>query len=129
MGYPLSRTISWALAMGLVLAHLYPAAAGLLVCLGDRANPSCCDEVTASRSRIDAAAQDLDDSRCGCCITVEAASNRADATPQKISVNVAFESDLPRSAVAPAAVRVARAGGDGPGGPRLSSLRTVVLLI
>jgi len=118
MDNPIYRKISWALAVGLVLIHLSPAAAGILVCFGDGANTDCCEE----------APQDLDGSGCECCITVQVVSNKADAACKTVSAVASSDSGAVRTADSSPA-RVAHADSDDPGNPQLSSLRTTVLLI
>lgn len=128
MDNPIYRKISWALAVGLVLIHLSPAAAGILVCIGDGANPDCCEEAPASEPRTDITAQDLDGSGCVCCFTVEVVSNKADAACKTVSAVASSDSGAVRTADS-SPVRVAHADSDDPGNPQLSSLRTTVLLI
>jgi hypothetical protein len=118
MNNPIYRKFSWALAVGLVLIHLSPAAAGILVCIGDGANPDCCEE----------APQDPGNSDCECCITVQVVSSKADAACKKISTVASSDPGAVRTADSSPA-RVAHADSDDPGNPRLSSLRTTVLLI
>ena len=129
MGNPSNRKLSWALAAVLVLAHVSPAAAGLLVCIGDGTSPDCCEEVPASEPRTDGAVSFLGDSGCFCCVTIDVVSNKADGPSKKLSIEDSSESGVFRSAVSPGAVRCARQGGDDRGDSTLWSLRTVVLLI
>jgi len=128
MNNPIYRKISWALAIGLVLIHLSPAVAGILVCIGDGPNPDCCEEAPASASRMEATAQEPGNSDCECCITVQVVSNKADAASKKISTVASSDSGAVRTADSSPA-RVAHTDGDDPGDSRLSSLRTTVLLI
>ena len=128
MNNPIYRKISWALAIGLVLIHLSPAVAGILVCIGDGPNPDCCEEAPASASRMEATAQDLGNSDCECCITVQVVSTKADATCKKVSTVVSSDSGVVRTTESSPA-RVAHADGDYSVNSQLSSLRTTVLLI
>ncbi len=129
MGNPLEMKLSWVVAVVLVLAHVSPAAAGMLVCIGDGAVPDCCDELPASESGAAVTAQLLDGSDCRCCITVDTKAATADATAQKAPVDSSSASGVSRNAVSPPTSRSPRQVSHDPGDPRLASLRTVVLLI
>jgi hypothetical protein len=101
-----------AVAVGLlILGHLSPVAAGMLLCVADESDPDCCDEREAPRdATVEASTRLLDGSDCGCCVEVGAAP----ATPGASSPGPARLSGSP-------------AGATGESG--LSSLRTVVLVI
>jgi len=129
MGKSLTMKILSVLAVGIVLTHLSPVAAGMLLCIGDGTDPDCCSKAQASQSRGKETKQLRDGSDCNCCITVDAAPSTAGATAQKASLDILSGSGLPRNAVSPTGTRIARLGSHDPGNSRLSSLRTVVLLI
>jgi hypothetical protein len=114
-------------AMAVVLAHLSPVATGMLLCIADGADPGCCREPDAALSGVNE--QLLDDSDCSCCIAIDAAPSTAGTTYQKASLDVLSGSGLLRNAVSATETRVSRVAGHDPGDSRLSSLRTVVLLI
>lgn len=115
--------------VGILLAYLSPVATGMLLCIGDGTDPDCCSKPRASQSRVDETKQLRDGSVCSCCVTVDAAPSTAGATPQKASLDILSGSGLPRNAVSPMGTRIARPGSHDPGNSRLSSVRSVVLLI
>ena len=129
MGKSLAMRILSAVALGALLVHLSPVATGMLLCVGDEAVDDCCGPPQDSQSRVSEAKRLLDGSGCSCCITVDAAPATAGRASHKASLDILFGSGLSRNAVLPAGARVSRAGGPDPGDSRLSSLRTVVLLI
>jgi hypothetical protein len=129
MGNPLALKILSVLAVGMLLAHMSPAATGVLLCIGDGADPDCCSESHTSQSGASEVEQLQDGSDCGCCITVDAAPRTAGTTSQKASVEMFSGAGVCRNAVWPTTTRIAPLDGHDPGNPRLSSLRTVVLLI
>jgi hypothetical protein len=129
MGKSFAVKILSVLGVGIVLVHLSPVVSGMLVCLGDRTGPDCCPEPRASQSRVEETKQLLDGSDCDCCITVHASPSSAGASSPKASLDVLSASGLPRDAVSPAGMHIARLGSHDHGNSRLSSLRTVVLLI
>lgn len=117
------------LAVGIVLAHLSPVAMALELCIGDGTDPNCCRNPHSAQARVDETTHLLDDSDCGCCITVEAVPSTAGATSQKASIDLLSGSELVSDAAASETMHIARLGSHDPGDSRLSSLRTVVLLI
>jgi hypothetical protein len=129
MGKSLAMKILSVVAMGIVLAHMSPVAAGMLLCIADGTDPDCCLEPRASHSRVDETKQLFDGSECSCCITVDAAPSTAGATSQKTSLDCLSGSGLLRNAVSATGTRISRIGHHDPGDSRLFSLRTVVLLI
>lgn len=129
MSNPFKSTAS-ALAMVLALAHVVPIAADLLVCIDDRTDRGCCEELSAQDAPTgDVAARLLDGADCGCCVIVRITANTADATVQKVAADYALESEFAGRHVAPVTRHIASTGRDEPDNPRLPSLRTVVLLI
>jgi hypothetical protein len=120
-----------AVALGIMLlAHLSPVAAGMLLCIGDGADPDCCPERYDSvESRLGESTQLLDGSDCGCCITVDAVPSPADASFHKASIDVARESTPLRNVAVPTRTHNPGAPVGDAGENILSSLRTVVLLI
>jgi len=120
-----------AIAVGIVLAHLSPIATGMLWCVEDGVVLDCCPRPDASQVRVDEPMQLSDGSDCSCCITIDAAPSTAGATSKKASLSIFSGSGLPRSANAapPAGTRIEPPGGYDPDYSRLSSLRTIVLLI
>jgi hypothetical protein len=131
MGKSLTMKIMSAMAVGIVLAHLSPIAAGMLLCVGDGTAPDCCPGPDASQVRLDEPMQLADGSDCGCCITIGAAPSTAGATSKMAPLSISSGSDLPRSgtAVPPRGAFLAHSEGHDPGHSRRSSLRSVVLLI
>ncbi len=127
----LAMKILTAVAVGVVLlGHLSPVAAGMLLCIGDGSDPDCCRERHDSHEpHLDESTQLLDGSDCGCCITVDAAPSAAGASCPKAPLDIASGSALLRNVALPTGTRVpGTPTGDG-GETSLSSLRTVVLLI
>ena len=120
-----------AVAMGVVLlAHLSPVAAGMLLCIGDGSDVDCCrDGQETQETRSDLFAQFLDGSDCACCITFGAAPLTAGAGAHKASLDVASGSARLRNLALPTGMRNAGTPTGEAGERRLSSLRTVVLLI
>ena len=131
MGNSLAMKILTAVALGVVLlGHISPVAAGMLLCIGDGSDPDCCRERHDSHeSRLDESTQLLDGSDCGCCIAVDAAPSTAGASTHKASLDVVSGSALLRNVAVPTGTRIPGAPAGGAGETSLSSLRTVVLLI
>ena len=118
-----------ALAIGLVLIQVVPAAADLLVCIDDRPGRGCCDTSSTSNRPTEAAARLVDGGDCHCCVKVQVVSNAADATVQKVDADRSVESGVVSGLAAPVTRRVGFVSGKDPDNARLPSLRTVVLLI
>ncbi len=119
------------LLVGVVLAgYLSPVAAGMLVCIGDGTAHDCCrNSRNAHQSRLGEAKQLLAGADCDCCVTVDAIPANAGASPHKASLDVVAGPAHFRNVVLPSSTRLPRAmSGDG-GDARLSSLRTIVLLV
>ena len=131
MGNSLATKILTAVAVGVVLlGHLSPVAAGMLLCIGDGNDPDCCPERQDSReSRLGESTRCLDGPECACCITVDAAPCTAGASSHRTPLDVASGSVLSRSAALPTGTRIPGAPTGDAGETSLSSLRTVVLLI
>ena len=131
MGSSLAMKILTAVAVGAVLlVHLSPVAAGMLLCIGDGSDPDCCRERHDSHeSRLDESTQLLDGSDCGCCITVDAAPSTAGAGSHKASLDVVSGSALLRNVASPTETRVPGTPTDAACETGLSSIRSVVLLI
>ncbi len=129
MRRPLALKSLSVVALGIVLAYLSPVTTGMLLCIGDGEETDCCPEPPASQVGVDDATRILDGSDCGCCITVDAAPATPGAASAKVSVDVLSESDLHRNGSSRTVTNLAQWGHHDPGGSRLSSLRTVVLLI
>ena len=63
MGKPLAVKLLTVISVGVVLlGHLPPVAAGVLLCIGDETDSDCCRKPGSKRL--------LDGSECTCCITV-----------------------------------------------------------
>lgn len=120
-----------AVALGIMLlAHLSPVAAGMLLCIGDGSEPDCCREgEDFYESRLEESTQLLDGSDCACCITVDAAPSAEGASYHKASIDVAAGSALLRNVSLPMEARNPGSPARDAGENSLSSLRTVVLLI
>ena len=131
MGNSLPMKALAAAAVGvMLLGHLSPVAAGMLLCIGDGSDPDCCRERHDSeQSRLDPSTRLLDRSDCGCCITVDAAPSTAGAGSHKASLDVLFGAALRRNVTVPTGSRGSGASAGDTGETRLSSLRSVVLLI
>ena len=113
-----------------LLGHLSPVAAGMLLCIGDGSDPDCCRERHDSHeSRLDESLQLLDGSDCGCCITVDAAPSTAGAGSHKAQLDVVSGSALLRNVALPTGTRIPGTPTGAAGETSLSALRTVVLLI
>ncbi len=128
MGNSLAMKVLTAVAVGvMLLGHLSPVAAGMLLCIGDGTDPGCCRERYDSRQpRLDETTQLLD---CPCCITVDAVPFTAGASSHKASLDVLSGSALPRNVTLPTGTRIPGAPSADAGETSLSSLRSVVLLI
>ena len=108
----------------LLLGHLSPVAAGMLLCIGDDKDDDCCNKPHDSHeSRLDKAAQLLDASDCDCCITVEAAPPTAGTGSHKTSLDIASGTGLTCDVATFAATRNAQAAPGDDVGKHLSSLR------
>ena len=120
-----------AVAVGVVLLGLFsPVTAGMLLCIGDGTDPDCCREPDDSQdSGLDESTRLLDGSDCSCCITVDAAPATAGNSSHKASLDIVSGAGLLRNVVTPSGTRILRAPSSDAGDTRLSSLRTVVLLI
>ncbi len=131
MGHSLTSRILTAVAVGvMLLGHVSPVAAGMLLCVGDGTDPDCCGDRHDSReSRVDVPAQLLDRTDCGCCIAIDAALSAASASTHKASLDVLAGSARLRKVSVPTGTRIPGAPLGGSGETGLSSLRTVVLLI
>ena len=131
MGKSFTMKILTAVAVGIILlGHLSPVAAGMLLCVGDESDPDCCGERhDAHESRLDEPTSLLDGSDCGCCITVGAAPSTAGASSHSASFDVLAGSALLRNVTLPTGTRIPGDPAGGTGETGLSSLRTVVLLI
>ena len=129
MGKSLVMKILSVLAVGIVLAHLSPIAAEMLLCIGDGTDPDCCSKPRSSEPSASEAKQLHNGSDCSCCITVDAAPSTAGASSQKALLDILSGSGVPRDAVSPARACIGGLRSHDPGNTRLASLRTVVLLI
>jgi hypothetical protein len=131
MGKSHAIKILSAVAVGVVLlGNLSPVTAGMLLCIGDGTDPDCCHKPNDSHaSRLDESTQLLDGSDCSCCITVDAAPATAGDSSHKASLDIVSGSGLLRNVATPTGTRIPRAPSSDAGDTRLSSLRTVVLLI
>jgi hypothetical protein len=129
MGKSFVMKILSVLAVGIVLAHLSPIAAGMLLCIGDGTDPDCCRKPHSSAPSANEAKQLIDGSNCSCCITVDAAPSTAGATSQKASLDILSGSGVPRDGVSAAGTCIAGLRSHDLGNTLLASLRTVVLLI
>jgi hypothetical protein len=121
-----------AVAVGIILlGHLTPVAAGMLLCIGDGSDPDCCDYRPDSReSRLQESTRLSDGSDCGCCITVDATPSTAVVKLHEASVNFAPRSALLRNVSSPTGTRIPAVPPDNAFESSISSsLRTVVLLI
>jgi hypothetical protein len=111
----------------LLLGHLSPVAACMLLCIGEGSETGCCPK--PEESRLGESNQLPEGPDCSCCNTVDAAPSPTATSVLKASVDITEGSGLIRIVAAPTATRDLQ---DVPGdstGTRLSSLRTIVLLI
>ena len=131
MGKPFSIKNLSALAVALLLlGHLSPVAAGVLLCIGDDAEADCCAKPHAAQDAPVLESWELQDgSDCDCCITVHAAPATAGASAHKASFDVAAGVGRLRDAVTSDGTRTHRESCRDPGNKGLSSLRTIVLLV
>lgn len=113
--------LTWTLALALALLHAVPAPAGPLVCTDARAELDCCGESSTPEPAF------VERGDCRCCVAVQIASTAVDATGHKV-FDHACESNAERIAAFHRAAPLLSSCA-GPGTSRLSSLRTVVLLI
>ena len=120
-----------AAAMGVVLlGHLSPVTASMLLCIGDGTESDCCGKPNVSQaSRLDESMQHLDGPDCNCCITVAVAPATTGTSSHKLSLAIVSGSVLPRNIATLAEMRILRAPSGDAYDTRLSSLRTVILLI
>jgi hypothetical protein len=114
--------------LGIVLAGcLSPIAAGMLVCIGEGPQSDCCPEPKGARPLGFAhVPQFLDGTDCDCCIALDAIPSSAGVTSDTASSDVAA-GPAQLQHVLPCGARIPRTASVGD--VRLSSLRTVVLLI
>jgi hypothetical protein len=129
MGKSLAIKILSVVAMGVVLlGHLSPVTAGMLLCIGDGTESDCCGKPNDSQeSRLDESVQHLDGADCNCCITVEVAPAATGTSSHKLSLAIVSGSVLPRNNATLTEMRILRAPSGDAYGTRLSSLRTVIL--
>ena len=114
----------------MLMGQLSPAAAGMLLCVGDGTNPDCCSKPHGSQEpRVDDVELFWDGSDCGCCITVDAASPSVGERSHKVSLHVAYGLGLRRNGFTPTVMRNAGVTSGDAGNTRLVSLRSIVLLI
>ena len=114
----------------LLLGHLSPVAAGMLLCIGDDKDDDCCRKSHDSHeSRLGESTQRLDAADCDCCITVEAAPPTAGTGSHKVSLDIGSGTGLNCNVATQAEPRTPQAAPGDAAGRRLSSLRAVVLLI
>ncbi len=127
MGRSLSLKVLTAVAVGAVLLGQFsPVAAAMLLCIGDGSEPDCCNG-SPVETGLEVSARLLDGSDCDCCVTVQAAPPTAGTSTPKASL--AGVSGLLRNVALPSGARDSALPVGDPGEIRLSSLRTVVLLI
>jgi hypothetical protein len=128
MSKPLAmKTFSVVAVAVLLLAHLAPVAAGMLLCIGDGSDPDCCPK--PDESRFEESRQLPNGPDCNCCITVDAVPSTTGTNSLKASLDIAAGSGLMRIVAAHTATRIPQKASGDTGDTRLSSLRTVVLLI
>ncbi len=131
MGKSLTAKLLSVVVVGVVLlGHSPLVAAGMLLCIGDGTDPDCCPKPgNAHQSGVVESKQLQDGSDCNCCITVGAAPSTAGASSHKASVEIASGPAHLRDAIPPSSTRVSRAMNGDAGNGRLSSLRTIILLV
>jgi len=126
------RTFAKVRVVSVLLAGVVLAAdpSGRLVCIGDGTAPHCCrDSEDARQARPAEAEQTLAGAECECCITVDAIPSIAGGTSYKASLDVVVGPAHLRNVVLPSGTPLPRAASGDGGDPRLSSLRTIVLLV
>ena len=124
------RFLSFVVVGVVLLGPLPLVAAGMLLCIGDGTDPDCCRKSgNAYQAGVGESKQLLDGSDCSCCITVSAAPSTAGASSHKASLEVVSGPAHLRDVILDAGTRVPRAMNGDAGNERLSSLRTVVLLV
>jgi len=119
------------LLVGVVLvADLSSTAAGMLICLGDGAASGCCNDSRGTRpSASGDATPSLSRGGCDCCITVDALPGIAGAHSQEASLDLLAGPAHLQNVVLPSSTRLPRVASSDSAETRLSSLRTVVLLV
>jgi len=117
--------------VGIVLAGLLaPAASGMLLCIGDGTDPDCCrNSGTSHQPRLPRSQQLLDGAACHCCITVDAVPSNPTASSKKASLDAAAAPAQLWNVAHPERSRVSPTVYLAASNQRLSSLRTIVLLI
>jgi hypothetical protein len=123
-------TIVSILLVGSVLVgYLSPAAAAALLCIGEGTAEDCCRRSEAvPTSRPADGARALAGEGCDCCITVDALPSLVGASPSKAPPDL-MDAAAFSNVVLPSSTRVPRAMGGERDDLRLSTLRTIVLLI
>jgi hypothetical protein len=123
MSKPLSiRTFSAIAVAVLLLGHLSPVAACMLLCIGEGSETDCCPSSEESR-------QLPEGPDCSCCNTVDGAPSNTTTSLLKASVDITDESELIWIVAVPAATRDLQAASGVATDTSLSSLGTIVLLI
>ena len=131
MGNSVARkTLSVVLA-GIVLAGSFSVlSAGMLLCIGDGTDPDCCRNTEiAGQSRLGQSRPLLDRADCHCCVTMDAVLSTPGASPDKASLYAAAGPPHSRSVALPLQTRASRINNGAASHERLSSLRTIVLLV
>lgn len=116
---------------GIVLASNFSlVTAGLLLCIGDGTDPDCCRKTEIARqSSPGQSEQFLNGADCDCCVRVDAAPAHPGSSPYKVSLDAAAGPHTVKNVALPSRTRVARTDNGAASHERLSSLRTVVLLV
>lgn len=125
-----AKILSLLLVAVVLAGYLFPVAAGMLVCMGDGTAPDCCrNSKNAHQSRPGEAKQMLAGAGCDCCIAVDAIPSTAGTPSYKASLDAVAGPAHFRNVVLPLSTRLPLAMSGNRTDARLSSLRTVVLLI
>jgi len=116
-----------ALALGVLVASISLPATEMILCIGVGADLDCCPEPGALAGSQ--AKRVLDRPDCDCCVAVDAALSTTGAASQELTFGPTPGPHPARTVAAPPRSRGYRAADPVPDASRLSSLRTVVLLI
>ena len=124
-----TRTLSLLLVGSVLVGCLSPIATGMLVCMGDGTAPNCCRNSSVAQRSVPEEQQHLARVGCECCIRVNALGPEAGVSFEKKLLDVTAVTVESRNAAWPSYPRVLRATVDYGRDSRLSSLRSVILLI
>jgi len=121
------RTFSAMAVAVLLLGHLSPVAACMLLCIGEGSETDCCPK--PEESRLGESNQLPEGPDCSCCNTVDGAPSPTATSLLKASLDTTEGSGFIRIVAAPPATRDLQDVSCDAAITRLSLMRTIVLLI